>query len=135
VEPISLILAALAAGASAGISGTVSRAVQDSYAGLRAKVVDALRGDPESVKVLERHETQPQLFHDEMRQLVSAQGLHEDQGLLQAAQLFLALVDPAGAAKGRYSIDARDSQGLIAGDHNTVTQHFGSLRDGTQRES
>jgi hypothetical protein len=135
MEPISLILAALAAGASAGISGTMSRAVEDAYASLKAKVVQALRGDHESLKVLEQHDARPQLFRDQMGQIVSSRGLHEDADLLRAAQSFLAGLDPAGAAKGRYSIDARDSQGLVAGDHNTVTQHFGGRGDQAQRES
>ena len=58
MDPVSLLVAALAAGASAALQDTVSQAVKDAYGqGLKSLLKRKLGGDkPLAQAVIERHE-------------------------------------------------------------------------------
>lgn len=46
MEPVSIIMAALAAGAAAGATEVASQAIKDAYEGLKALVLKRLEGKP-----------------------------------------------------------------------------------------
>ena len=60
MDPITLIVTALAAGAALGVKDTTSSAVKDAYAGLKALVRKRLAGRPGADLVLARHEKAPE---------------------------------------------------------------------------
>ena len=62
MDPITLIVTALAAGATLGVTETVSSAVNDAYASLRALVRKRFAGGPTAELVLARHETAPETW-------------------------------------------------------------------------
>ena len=60
MDPITLIVTALVAGAALGAQDTVSAMVKDAYAGLKALVKKRLGGGPGAELVLARHEQAPE---------------------------------------------------------------------------
>jgi hypothetical protein len=54
MDPITLIVTALAAGAALGVKDAASSAVKDAYAGLKALVGKRLAGRPDAEVVLAR---------------------------------------------------------------------------------
>jgi hypothetical protein len=59
MDPISLIIAALAAGAIAGVKNTAGQAVNDAYAGLKALVRRRFAGNRDAEAALDQSEQQP----------------------------------------------------------------------------
>ena len=62
MDPITLIVTALAAGAALGLTETASAAVKDAYASLNALVRKRFTGRPEAELVLTKHETAPEVW-------------------------------------------------------------------------
>jgi hypothetical protein len=52
VDPVTLVVTALAAGTGVGLQGTASAAVMDAYAGLKAAVRKRLSGRPDGGLIL-----------------------------------------------------------------------------------
>jgi len=125
MDPVTLIVAALAAGAALGLKDAASAAVKDAYAGLKALVRRRLAGRPDGELVLARHEAAPQTWEGPLAAELSAAGAAGDADLVAAAQTLMSLVDEAGSRLGKYVVAVRDSQGVQFGDHNTQTNTFG----------
>jgi hypothetical protein len=60
MDPITLMVTALAAGATSGVTDTLASAVKDAYANLVALVKKRFAGRPDAELVLARHEKAPQ---------------------------------------------------------------------------
>lgn len=120
MDPVSLVAGALAA----GVSTTVTGAVQDAYAGLRSALLRRLRrgsGSAEqAVRELEARAGDPA----SLSAVVSSVGVAADDRVVVAAQRVLQLADPAGAGLGKYVIDLREAKGVQVGDHPTMTINF-----------
>jgi hypothetical protein len=124
MDPISVIMAALAAGAGVGLKDTASRAVKDTYGGLRELVRRRLANRPAAQTALVEHEKAPQVWQAPLSAELVAVDAGSDEKLVVAAQRLLALVDEAGSRSGKYLVDARGAQGVQLGDHNTQTNTF-----------
>ena len=124
MDPIMLIVTALAAGAASGTADAASAAVKDAYAGLKALVARRLGGRPDADLVLARHEEAPEVWQAPLvAELADAEADH-DLDLLQAARALMTLVDGAGTRAGKYMVDMRDAQGVQVGDHNRQENVF-----------
>ncbi|MCA1703214.1 MAG: hypothetical protein LC808_08040 [Actinobacteria bacterium] len=124
MDPLSLILGALAAGAAAGLTDTAAGAVKDAYAGLRDLVRRRFAGRYLAQTALEEHEKAPQVWQAPLSAELEAVGADTDAQIIAAAQRVMALVDEAGSASGKYLVDLRCAQGVQVGDHNTQTNTF-----------
>lgn len=124
MDPISVIVAALAAGAGAGLKETTSRAVKDAYGGLRELVRRRLGGRSVAQTALEEHEKAPRVWQEPLSAELVAVDAGSDREIVAAAQQLLALVDEAGTRSGKYLVDVRRAQGVQVGDHNTQTNTF-----------
>lgn len=143
MDPITLIVAALLAGASAGAKDLTSDVMKDSYAAFKgllsrrfhsaadAAQEDLVRSDSPATKVaivpdviLEAHESDPETWDRPLRDALSSTGADQDEEILLAAQ---AVLDAAGVAEslGKYRVDVRGAQGVQVGDHATMTNTFG----------
>ncbi|MGH3171166.1 MAG: hypothetical protein ACRDN0_35525 [Trebonia sp.] len=125
MDPVTLIVTALAAGAVSALQDGTSEAVRNAYARLRAAVRKRLAGRPDGELVLARHETAPQTWRAPLTEELSAAGAGDDGTLASAAQALMELLDAAGARAGKYSVVVTGSQGVQVGDHNTQTNTFG----------
>ncbi|GAB1688664.1 hypothetical protein [Krasilnikovia sp. M28-CT-15] len=108
---IEVIVAALAAGASAGVTNTATAAVQDAYAGLKKVLRPWVRGDGRAA--LEADETDEGVWQARLGEELTASGAAEDAQVRAAAELLLGLADPAKAAT--YNITVGTNSGVVGG--------------------
>jgi hypothetical protein len=124
MDPITLIVTALAAGTALGVQDTASTMVKDAYASLKALVRRRLGGDPGTDLVLARHEQAPETWQAPLMAELSQAGADGDQELIAAAQALLDLLEKAGTRAGKYTVDVRGAQGVQIGDHNRQDNVF-----------
>ncbi len=115
MDPITLIVAALVAGAAAGGQDVASSAVKDAYAGLKALLVNRFRRQPAETAakqegVLADHEQDPETYEKPLAKAVRESHADEDEEILAAAKALLAQADPQRSATGYY--DLSHAQGV-----------------------
>jgi hypothetical protein len=130
MDPITLIVTALAAGAALGAQDTVSAMVKDAYAGLKALVKKRLGGGPGAELVLAKHEQAPATWQAPLMAELAETGADGDRDLIAAAQALLELVGGAESRTGKYTVDVRRAQGVQIGDHNRQDNVFKAPTDG-----
>ncbi|MFE5199041.1 hypothetical protein ACFQ93_36000 [Streptomyces sp. NPDC056601] len=118
-------MAALAAGASAGITDTASSAVRDAYAGLREAVRRRLAEYGRDAEgVLEASGVEPGVWQARLAEVLLEAGADRDEELLAAAQQLREQLSAASGRLSKYSVDAPDAKGVQIGDHNTQFNNF-----------
>ncbi len=141
MDPVSLIVAALLAGAAAATDGLAVEVVKDSYAALKGLLQRRFRRaaetagterdagpgvrmavDPEAV--LEAHESDPETWDRPVREALRSTGADQDEEILAAARALLDAAEAGAAQTGKYQVDARGAQGMQVGDHGTMTNTF-----------
>jgi len=125
MDPVTLIVTALAAGAASALQDGASAAVKDAYARLKDMVKRRFANRPEGELLLAEHEAAPLTWEAPLAAELSAAGAEGDADLMAAAQAVMSLVDEAGARLGKYIVTIGDSQGVQVGDHNTQHNVFG----------
>jgi hypothetical protein len=123
MDPVSLIVTALAAGAGQAITDTASAAVKDAYASLKARVRKRLGGGPSAELVLAKHEQAPETWQAPLMAELADSGAGDDHDLIAAAQALLDLLDET-AGRGKYAVDARGAQGVQVGERNRQDNVF-----------
>ncbi len=126
MDPVTLIVTALGAGAGSALQDGASEAVKDAYARLKALVKKRFAGRPKAELVLAEHESAPQTWDKPLAAELSAAGADGDRDLVAVAQALMRLVDEAGSRSGKYVVTVQDSQGVQVGDRNTQTNIFRS---------
>lgn len=126
MEPVTLILTALGAGAALGVKETASAAVKDAYDGLKALVRGRLATRRDGELVLARFEEAPETWKDPLAAELAAAGAGRDAGLVAAAQALMRLADATGSQAGKYAVQVTGGQGVQVGDHNAQHNTFGS---------
>ena len=121
---VELIVAALAAGTSAGLAGTTTNAIEDAYTALKRLLSRRLSGRQAAVDALDAQETEPGAWRAHLDEDLVVSGAAMDEEILTAAQRLLFLVHPLVAQDGKYQIDLRQARGVQAGDHNTQNNTF-----------
>ncbi|HEX4830523.1 MAG TPA: hypothetical protein VH478_05460 [Trebonia sp.] len=129
MDPITLIVTALAAGAASAVQDEAKGAVKVAVARLRALARKRLAGRSSGEFVLTQHEQAPDIYEKPLEHELRESGAAADQGLLDAAQELMLLLDARGAQAGKYVINATNVQGAQFGDHNTQTNHFGPIQN------
>jgi hypothetical protein len=129
MDPVALILTALAAGAGLGLKDAASAAITDAYNGLRGLVRRRLADQPDGGLVLARYEQDPQVWDRPLAQELATAGASEDAGLTAAAQAFMKLVDAAGSAAGKYTVSAA-GHSVAAGHDVKIIAHGGGTAAG-----
>jgi hypothetical protein len=107
MDPVTLVVAALAAGASAGVTDTVSTGIKDAYAGLKALVLRRVQDTPAGEVAVVEHEKDPDTWSAPLAKKLTDAGADRDEQLIEAAQRLLHLTDPDGARAGTYTVDIK----------------------------
>ena len=97
MDPVTLIVTALAAGAASALQDGASSAVKDAYARVKALVMRRFANRPKGELVLAEHEAAPQVWEAPLAAELSAAGAGGDADLVAAAQALMGLVDQAGS--------------------------------------
>jgi len=124
MDPITLIVTALAAGAAMGITDSTSSAMKEAYAWLKALAKKRLAGRPDAEVLLARHEKAPETWQGPLMAELTVAAANHDRDLVVAAQALMNLVDSAGASAGKYTVDVRGAQGVQIGDQNRQDNVF-----------
>jgi Het-E N-terminal domain len=101
MEPVTTaILAAIAAGATAGLTDTAKTAIGDAYAGLKALLKQKFGGDSKMVEAVEKLEKDRDSagWKETVGKEAAKAGANQDQELITAAEAVLAKLQelPAG---------------------------------------
>jgi len=127
MDPITAILAALAAGAAAAAKETGSSVIKDAYEGLKGLLKRKLAGKTLASAAVEAHAAEPAPAEVVLRPALKEVVVDRDDEILAAAKSLLALADRDGSVARRYSLNITGNvQGLVQGDGATVTMNFGS---------
>lgn len=135
MEPITLILAALALGASTARQDGMSAAARDAYVRLQTLAKKRFVGNPRAEVVLDEYESAPDVWEAPLRVELSAVAAERDAELVETAQALLGLVDRAGARSGKYIVTISGGQGVQVGDRNMQVNYFGGDVRGAARDS
>jgi hypothetical protein len=125
VEAVSLIVGALAAGASRGLQETASAAVKDSYTRLRDLVTSRFSGHRQAETALEGYAEDPETWQKPLEKSLQLTGVAADPSVLEAARSFMSLLDAEDVAGGRFVVHINDSSGV------QVNQHGGNVQVNT----
>lgn len=132
MDPITLIITALAAGVSQGavaaLSDDVKDAVAKAYGKLRALARKRVAARPDGELALDRYEAAPDTWQPVLTAELTEAGADKDQDLLDAAKALMELVDRAGASQGKYNVTISGGQGVQVGDGNVQTNTFHNNR-------
>ncbi|SRR6266567_2038438 len=127
MDPVTLILTALTAGAVAGIKDTAGASIKDAYNGLKALIQYKFAGKPAAELALVEHEKKPDVWKTPLEEELKEAGIDQDQEIIAAAQKLMTLVQPQQAAMGKYNVQiVGNVQGYAQGDYQRVTMNFGN---------
>jgi hypothetical protein len=128
MDPITLILTALGAGAAAGGQAIANDAIKDSYAGLKALITRKFAGKPSAEVALNEHESDPKTWEAPLKKALVQEHVDQDQEIIEAAKKVMTLVQPQQAAMGKYNVQITGNvQGFAQGDHQHVEMNFGNV--------
>jgi hypothetical protein len=111
MDPITLIVTALAAGAALGAKDTASSAVKDGYAALKGLIRKRLGGGDDAELLLARYEGFPATWRSPLRAELAETGADRDADLMVAAQALMRLADETGSRAGKYTVNVLGAQG------------------------
>lgn len=126
MDPVTVLVAALIAGTSAGVSATASTAVQEGYASLRDAVRRRLAGDPMSAKVpdeiaiagrltaIDAALADPSGRRGQLEAMLTHAGIGEDDELVKLA---VRLLSPTG---GVNVTTMGNVTGMMVGDYGHI---------------
>jgi UDP-2,3-diacylglucosamine pyrophosphatase LpxH len=89
MDPTTLILTALVAGASALAKGSLSEAGKDLYKAIKSKIQLRLQGQPQGQAILAEYEKDPETWEKPFRKTLLQVGAEKDQELLSLAKQLL----------------------------------------------
>jgi hypothetical protein len=123
VDPVSLIVGALAAGASAGVRDAATAAVKEAYQGLKAAVSARFAGHRSAEMILAQHESDPDTWAAPLEKALRETGAAADPVVVAVAEQLRRLLDAAGG------VSAGDG-GVAAGGDVNVHADGGSVAGG-----
>lgn len=119
MDPVTLIVAALAAGAAAGMGDTASQPIKDAYAGLKALIKRRFAGNAKAEETLADHEADPETYEKPLAKQLEAAGAPDDPEIVRAAEELLKKADQAGI-KTKYHVQVTGGKVGIIGDHGHI---------------
>ncbi len=124
MEPISLILTALVAGAAKAAGDTIP----DAYTALKTLIKRKFesQGKSNSVTILDKYETKPEKTKPLLEDELTEAGVDQDKEIIKLAQKLLEQLNPQEAAEGKFNLQISGGtvQGLTQQNTGTITQNF-----------
>lgn len=109
MDPVSIVIGALAAGAAAGAQDTASASVKDGYLALKEVLKNRLKGRHAAEAALERHERAPEAWRSALEYELSEADICSEWDVLNSAAQLLSQLRAADSGGDIYSVDARKS--------------------------
>ena len=124
MEPLTIILAVLAAGAS----GLADAAAQDLYDKLKLMVVKKFNGKPEAELALAKYQEKPEIWAEPLKAELIETKVVQDDEILRVAKELMKVVKPQQASVGKFNVQAKKIKGLAQGDNQEVQMNFGNQK-------
>jgi hypothetical protein len=128
MEPVTLILTALATGASAGaleaLKDDAKEKAKAAYARLHGLVKKRVSGRPHGELALAEYDSAPQKWEGLLSAELTEAGAAQDDDLVGAAKAVMEIIDQSGAKSGKYNVTIKDSKGVQVGDGNVQFNNF-----------
>ncbi|BBD65424.1 hypothetical protein NIES4072_09010 [Nostoc commune NIES-4072] len=129
MEPVSIIITALGAGAIAATKDTAGTAVKDAYQGLKTLIKKrfADQGKEDDSNIVDKHEKK--LDSEAVKALLKEElvnlGVDKDAEIIKLAQELLKQEKPEESAAGKYNtVFQGEVKGIQVGDRNTQENKF-----------
>lgn len=130
MDPITLILNALTAGAAASIQSTTSDAVKDLYNGLKTRIQHKLSGKQNAELVLSEYESDPETWETPLKKVLTQEQIDREQDILAAARSLILQINPQQDVSIKYSTTIYGNiEGYVQGDNQQITMNFGNKPD------
>jgi hypothetical protein len=131
MDPVTLILAALAAGAASGAKDIASDAIRDTYGALKRLVQRKFQGDEAQELVLDKHEEDPEVWKEPLKKALTDTGADQDEAILERAKALLEQIPPdSETAKFINNVYGGQVGAVVQGSGNTVTINPGGATGG-----
>jgi hypothetical protein len=130
MDPISLIVAALVAGAAASSKEVAGSAIKDAYNGFKELIIRKFGGNAKAEQTLADHEQDAETYEKPLGKMLKQAGADQDQSILEAAQQLMAQVDSRGAAAGDYNIQFYGPVNRAAIGRDNMQVHMGDEYSG-----
>ncbi|OLE37325.1 MAG: hypothetical protein AUI36_26570 [Cyanobacteria bacterium 13_1_40CM_2_61_4] len=127
MDPTTLILTALTAGAAASVKDTASAAIKDSYSGLKALIQRKFRDQPKAQTALDEYEADPDTYEKPLRKALGTSSVDQDEEIITAARQLMTLVQPQAAMGYNIVQNTGNVQGQIVENKGSVTMTFGEI--------
>jgi hypothetical protein len=128
MDPITLIVAALVAGAATGaldeVKDSAKAGVKAAYAKLRGLAKKRVAGDQGAETALAEIEADPDNWQAPLKAKLTKLDAGSDTELVTAAKEFMDLFDEAGAKAGKYNVTIKNAKGVQIGDGNFQVNRF-----------
>jgi hypothetical protein len=124
MDPVTLILTALAAGAAAALQDGTKSAVKTAYARVRELAKRRFAHPNNGEYLMDKHAEDPEIWGKPLSRELEQAGAARDPDLLTAAQELMRLLDARGSQEGKYVVSLRDSQGVQIGDGTSQANYF-----------
>ena len=128
MDPITLIVAALAAGASAGaidaLKDNAKETAKAAYGKLHDLVSRRFRGNASAEVVLAEYQADPDTYAPPLAKKLTEAGAADDADLVAAAKALMDLIDQAAAKSRKYNVTIKDSKGVQVGDRSFQINTF-----------
>jgi RIP homotypic interaction motif len=128
MDPITVIVMALAAGVSSGaldaLKDDAKGTAKAAYAKLRGLLTKKVAGNQVAEVALAQYDNNPKVWEAPLTDSLKQVGAGNDAELVAVAQQLMDLVDKAGSRAGKYNVTIHGGQGIQVGDGNTQTNTF-----------
>ncbi|WP_013322706.1 hypothetical protein [Gloeothece verrucosa] len=123
MDPISLILSALATGAG---TAAAEKGFKDVYDKLKELIKKKFADNEAAKVVLDEHEKDPETYQAALKKKLTEAGADKDEEIKKIAQEILKKQDPQGAAAGKFNNQVAGDmkigiQGEVSGENITQT--------------
>lgn len=124
MDPVSLILSALVAGATKAAGGVA----QDAYDGLKALIKLKFESQDKSdlSSLLDKYEQKPEKTRPLLEDELTEAGIGQDEEIIKLAQQLMEQLNPQEAAEGKFNVQISGGtvQGLTQQNTGTINQTF-----------
>lgn len=130
MDAIGLIVTALVAGLTSGVTESTTNAIKDTYTALKTRLWSKTEKNESAQTALIELEKKPESEgrQEVLKEELTGIGVENDAELLALAKEMMVKVDLLGAQQGKYNITLNNAQGVVIGDNPQVQQNFGKQR-------
>jgi hypothetical protein len=126
MDPISLIITALSAGAIAAAKDTAGTAVKDAYLGLKTLIKKKFESDAFGQGMVDGKPEEIKQVESLLKDKLTKAGVDKDAEIIKLAQELLKQEKPEDSAAGKTNVVFQgEVKGAQVGDHNKQENKFG----------